>query len=98
MDIKNLSKKSLDFTIKRVAEIIGIFLICTSILFFLSLISYSPEDPNFIFNKNIEIKNLLGAKGSFTSDFFYQTIGLTSILIPFTFFFTGFNIFKKKNF
>jgi len=96
MNIKNLFNKIIDFSIRRLAELIGISLFLLSVFLFISLISYSPEDPNFIFNKNIEIKNLLGAKGSFTSDFFYQTIGLTSILIPFTFFFTGFNIFKKK--
>ena len=38
MNIKDLSKKSLDFTIKRVAEIIGILFICASVLLFLSLI------------------------------------------------------------
>ena len=59
MDIKSLSKKSLDFTIKRVAEIIGIFLIISSILLFLSLFTYSPEDPNFIFTENTTIKNFI---------------------------------------
>ncbi len=63
MNIKDLSKKSLDFTVKRVAEIIGIIFICTSILFFLSLATYSPEDPNFIFKNNQDIKNILGFRG-----------------------------------
>ena len=39
MDIKNLSKKTLDFTIKRVAEIMGIFLIIASVLLFIALFS-----------------------------------------------------------
>ena len=81
MNIKDLSKKSLDFTIKRVAEIIGIFLICISILLFISLATYSPEDPNFIFTENIEIKNILGFRGSYLSDLFFQSIGLISFLI-----------------
>ena len=72
MNIKDLSKKSLDFTIKRVAEIIGIFLICISLLLFLSLISYSPDDPNFVFSESTEIKNILGFRGSYTSHFFFQ--------------------------
>ena len=75
MNIKDLSRKTLDFTIKRVAEISGIFLICISILIFLSLISYSPEDPNFIFTENTEIKNILGFRGSYISDLFFQSIG-----------------------
>ena len=97
MDIKNLSKKTLDFTIKRVAEIIGIFLIVISILLFLALFSYSPEDPNFIFSENTSVKNLLGFKGSYVSDLFFQSIGLVSFFISFTIFFTGINLIKNKN-
>ena len=91
MNIKDLSKKSLDFTMKRVAEIIGFLFICVSILLFLSLTSYSPEDPNFIFTDNVEIRNILGFRGSYTSDLFFQSIGLISFLISFTIFFTGIN-------
>ena len=98
MNIKDLSKKSLDFTIKRVAEIIGILFICASVLLFLSLISYSPEDPNFIFTENTEIKNILGFRGSYTSDLFFQSIGLISYLVSITIFFTGINLIKNKNF
>jgi len=98
MNIKDLSKKSLDFTIKRVAEIIGILLICLSTLFLLSLISYSPEDPNFIFSENTVINNILGFKGSYVSDLFFQSVGLISFLIAFTIFFTGINLIKYKNF
>ncbi len=98
MDIKNFSKKSLDFTIKRVAEIVGIFLILLSILLFLALFTYSPEDPNFIFSENAQTKNLLGLKGSYVSDFFFQSIGLISFLVSFTILFTGINLFKNKKF
>ncbi len=98
MNIKDLSKKSLDFTIKRVAEIIGILFICASVLLFLSLISYSPEDPNFIFTDNAEIRNILGFRGSYTSDLFFQSIGLISYLVSLTIFFTGINLIINKNF
>jgi len=98
MNIKDLSKKSLDFTIKRVAEIIGLFLICVSVLFFIALVSYSPEDPNFIFTNNNDIKNILGFQGSYISDLFFQSIGLISFLISFTIFFTGINLIKNKNY
>ena len=86
MNIKDLSKKSLDFTIKRVTEIIGVLLICLSALFFLALISHSPEDPNFIFTESSVIKNILGFRGSYVSDLFFQSIGLISFLISFTIF------------
>jgi S-DNA-T family DNA segregation ATPase FtsK/SpoIIIE len=98
MNIKDLSKKSLDFIIKRVAEIVGILFICTSILLLISLISYSSGDPNFIFTENIQIKNILGFRGSYISDLFFQSIGLTSFLISFTIFFTGTNLIINKNF
>ena len=98
MDIKSLSKKTLDFTIKRLVEIMGIFLIIASVLLFLALFSYSPEDPNFIFTENTSIKNLLGFKGSYISDLFFQSVGLISFLISFTIFFTGINLIKNKKF
>ena len=98
MNIKDLSNKTLDFTIKRVAEITGIFLICISILFFLSLVSYSPEDPNFIFTENIKIKNILGFRGSYISDLFFQSIGLVAFLISLTILFTGVNLIINKKF
>jgi len=98
MNIKDLSNKTFDFTIKRVAEIIGIFLVCIAVLFFLSLVSYSPEDPNFIFTENTEIKNILGFKGSYISDLFFQSIGLIAFLISLTIFFTGVNLIINKKF
>ena len=98
MDIKKFSHKILDFTIKRIAELSGIFLIAISILLFISLISYSPEDPNFIFPENTEIKNVLGFRGSFAADIFFQSIGLISILVSTTIFFTGINLIRSKKF
>ncbi len=96
MDIKKLANSFVIFIIKRLIEISGIFLIILGIFLFLSLISYSPEDPNFIFSKDTEIKNFLGFHGSYTSDLFFQSIGLIAFLIPVTLFFTGINIFRHK--
>jgi len=96
MNIKKLSNSALSFVIKRLIEIIGISLVFVGIFIFLSLISYSPEDPNFIFPEGSEIKNILGYQGSFVSDIILQSIGFIAFLIPITFIFTGFNIFKKK--
>ncbi len=96
MIFKNYINKIGDFIIKRLAELIGIFLIVTSILLFISLISYSPEDPNFIFSENQEIKNFLGFRGSFIADIFFQSIGIISLLIPFSLLFTGLSITINK--
>ena len=97
MIIKNYINKISDFIIKRLAELVGIFLVASSILLFISLISYSPEDPNFIFPENTEIKNLLGFQGSYISDIFFQSIGIISYLVSITFFITGINIFRNKD-
>ena len=72
------------------------YIIFFGVLFFLSLISYSPDDPNFIFSENKDIKNFLGFKGSLISDFFFQAIGLISFLIPLTIIITGINILLNK--
>ncbi len=96
MDIKKLSNKALKFITHRLIEIFGISVLLTGVLLFVALISYSPEDPNFIFPENTIIKNILGYQGSVTSDLIFQSIGAIAYLIPITFIFTGFNIFKKK--
>ena len=74
----------------------GILIIIFGVFFFLSLLTYSPDDPNFIFTDSREIKNIFGFKGSLISDFFFQSIGLISFLIPFTLLFNGLNILINK--
>ena len=98
MDIKKTANLLLNFTIKRIAEIFGIFIFVIGCLLFIALITYSPEDPNFVFPINKEIENLLGFRGSFISDLFFQSVGLVSYLISLTFILTGINIFRLKEF
>jgi len=97
MIIKNYINKIANFVIRRLSELLGILIIVTSILLLISLLSYSPEDPNFIFPENREIKNILGFRGSYVADIFFQSIGLISLLIPFSLFFTGLSITINKN-
>ena len=49
MDIKKIANSILSFTINKLIEIIGITISCAGVLLFIALISYSPNDPNFIF-------------------------------------------------
>ena len=98
MDIKKLAKSVLNFALRRLIEIAGTIISIIGILLFISLISYSPEDPNFIFSENTEINNFLGYQGGYISDLFFQSIGIISYLIPLTFLITGINIFKKKTY
>ncbi len=96
MNIDKMINTFLVFVIKRLIEVFGIIISIFGILLFFALISYSPEDPNFIFPKETQIQNLLGFQGSYISDFFFQSIGLISYLIPVTYLFTGIKIFKDK--
>ena len=96
MEIKKLTKNVLNFGLNRFIEIIGISIAITGLLLLISLLSYSPEDPNFIFPENTNIQNILGFRGSFIADLFYQSFGLIALLIPFSFIFTGSNIFFNK--
>jgi S-DNA-T family DNA segregation ATPase FtsK/SpoIIIE len=98
MNIKKTAHLLINFAIKRLAEILGIIVFILGIMLLLSLVSYSPEDPNFIFPDGTKIKNLLGFNGSFISDLFFQSIGLIAYLLSFTLILTGFNIFKGKEF
>ena len=96
MKIKNFVDKTSNFLLNRLSELIGVVLLCLSVLLLVSLITHSPEDPNFIFPENTEIKNLLGNKGSYTSDMFYQSIGLISLLVPISFFFISLSVIINK--
>ena len=99
MNIKKTANLLINFTFKRLAEIFGIVIFFAGLLLLVSLLSYSPEDPNFIFPKNTEIKNILGIRGSIISDLFFQSVGLISYLISITLVITGINILiVKKNF
>ncbi len=98
MNIKKIVNIILLFIAKRLTEIFGFLIFSAGIILLISLISYSPEDPNFIFPENTEIKNLLGFRGSYISDIFFQSIGLISYLISLTLIFTGINIILKKDF
>ena len=98
MNIKKIVNTSLLFALNRLMEILGIIILSLGLLLLISLMTYSPNDPNFIFPDNTEIKNLLGFQGSYISDLFFQSIGLISYLVSFTLIFTGINIITSKDF
>tara|TARA_B100001063_G_scaffold224794_1_gene233086 strand:+ start:471 stop:2555 length:2085 start_codon:yes stop_codon:yes gene_type:complete len=98
MSIKKTANFLLNFTIKRLAEILGISIFTLGVVLFLSLLTYSPDDPNFIFPESAEIKNIFGFQGSFISDLFFQSVGLIAYLVPFTLIVTGINLLLTKEF
>ena len=98
MNIKKTANLLLNFTLRRLAEIFGILISLAGGILLLALITYSPNDPNFIFPENTKIENLMGFQGSFVSDLFFQSVGLMAYLIPFTLLITGINILRTKDF
>ena len=96
MEFKKLANNTINFGINRIIETAGIAFVIIGLLLLVSLATFSPDDPNFIFPDNTEIKNLLGFNGSYTADIFFQTFGLISLLIPFTLIFSGINIVLNK--
>ncbi len=86
-----------NFMKKRTFELIGLLLILASVALAISFITYTPDDPSFIYgDTNIEIKNLLGIYGSSIADFMLQSFGLTSFLLLANLIFWGIILLKNK--
>jgi S-DNA-T family DNA segregation ATPase FtsK/SpoIIIE len=99
MKLKIIANNVIIFGVNRVIEIIGIAIFITGILLLASLITFSPDDPNFIFPDKTKIINILGFRGSFIADIFFQSLGVIALLIPFSLIVSGANIiFNNKVF
>ena len=75
MKLKILANNIINFSINRIIEILGLVILIAGAYYSASLITFSPDDPNFIFPNDTEIKNILGFRGSFTADIFFQSFG-----------------------
>ena len=86
-----------NFLKKRTFEFIGLILISASVWLAIAFITYSPEDPSFIYgDRNFEIKNFFGIYGSAVADFLLQSFGLASFLILVNFLFWGINLITQR--
>ena len=65
-----------DIVWRRVVEAAGLGLLIVAIGFALSLLSYTPEDPNFNHATARAPENLLGLPGAHVADFSLQTLGV----------------------
>ena len=100
-DLKKMNSQILlnihSFLRKRLIESLGALLIFIGIFLLAIIISYSPDDPNFIYTpENVEINNIGGFYGSVISDFFLQSLGLISILFVFNLLSWGFTLVNEK--
>ena len=93
----NILNNLADFLKKRTFELVGLSLIFLSVVLTISFITYSPNDPSFIYgDENTLIKNFFGIYGSLISDFLLQSFGLISFLLLATFISWGFKLIVKK--
>ena len=85
------------FLRKRLIESLGALLIFIGIFLLAIIVSYSPDDPNFIYApENVEINNIGGFYGSVISDFFLQSLGLISILFVINLLSWGLSLINEK--
>ena len=69
---------------RRLSEVTGVALFAATILWLISLVSYSPEDPAWFF-KNVASgapANFAGRVGAFLSEAAFQLLGYSAYLIP----------------
>jgi len=86
-----------NFLKKRTFELVGLLLIFIGVALSVSFITYSPNDPSFVYGEsNANIKNFFGIYGSIISDFLLQSFGIISFLILVTMISWGINLFLKK--
>ncbi|GLQ05008.1 DNA translocase FtsK [Sneathiella chinensis] len=81
--ISLLPSGSTDFLYRRLTELLGLALLAVALLGAVSLITYSPADPNFNHSTDNPASNLLGTVGAHASDLMLQTVGLGSIALLF---------------
>ena len=85
------------FVKNRLIELSGTLLILCGIFLLVSIGSYSPSDPNFIYTpENVKITNIGGFFGSVISDFLLQAVGLVSFLIVLNFLYWGPKLIIEK--
>ena len=85
------------FCIKYILKT-GIILLGISFLIFVSLLSYSVEDPGFGAVNSNNIKNWLGLYGSYTASFLIVFIDISSYLLVVFFFISGLKLILGINF
>jgi len=86
-----------NFIKKRTFELLGLVLILTGVALAVSFLTYTPEDPSFIYgDSSVEIKNYFGIYGSSIADFLLQSFGLASFLLLANLIFWGLSLLIRK--
>ena len=67
---------------RRLNELIGLLVLASAVLLFLSLVSYHPTDPSLNTVGSSSVRNWIGPAGAYLSDFMLQIEGLSAFILP----------------
>ena len=69
---------------RRLSEVVGVALFALSLIWLISLVSYSPSDPVWFFNTGSALPptNFAGRIGAFLAELSYQLVGYAAYLAP----------------
>ena len=81
---------------KRQKEILGIFLIITSIISIVSLFGHNPTEIPSTLSSEFKINNPLGIYGVHISFYHFYLMGYPSIVLPLIFSLIGYIVFSGK--
>ncbi len=79
-------------------EFVGLFFLFLSAFFFLSLLSFHPNDPSFnqAVSSGWKVQNVVGLAGSFCGGFLVEIFGLGAMVWPFYFLYLGLSRFVSR--
>jgi len=81
----------------RIKEGGFIFLIALAIFLFISLWSYSPDDPGWTHAREVsEIQNASGRAGAWFASYFLHLFGYLAFLFPFMVIYSGYLLFRER--
>jgi S-DNA-T family DNA segregation ATPase FtsK/SpoIIIE len=67
---------------RRLNELVGLLVLASAVLLFLSLVSYRPTDPSLNTTGSGPVRNWIGPAGAYVSDFMLQIEGVSTFILP----------------
>jgi S-DNA-T family DNA segregation ATPase FtsK/SpoIIIE len=82
--VKKTSRPSNQLSGQKKNEIFGLVFLALSVLLFVALVSYDPNDlPFYTSYPNQQIRNLIGIIGAYIAGVLFFFLGASSFVIPF---------------
>ncbi|MFY9745440.1 MAG: DNA translocase FtsK 4TM domain-containing protein [Acidobacteriaceae bacterium] len=67
---------------RRLNELVGLLVLASAVLLFLSLVSFRPTDPSLNTIGSGPVRNWIGPAGAYLSDFMLQIEGVSTFILP----------------